>query len=601
MFFTWGLACRLGLSVLGAAVAAFTFGTCGFVASKVIVGNLPMLEAIPALPLLLWLVDRVVRDDGTSRTHVADWHRLLALALASALVALAGHPQVVIYAFAVAGAYAWTVGTRARALVATAASALGTGCAGVVLLPMAMLVGRSTRVLALDRASNDWALPYWRLPAFFAPWRDGFPIELQHRPWRPWTQPNVSLFWDSVVYLGLLPWLGVLGLALLLIVRRRKPGRQATFWVVVGLAALAMALPFWQGLTGHLRGTLLRSPARLMYVVSFALSLAAGAALDRLTPALRARIGRAGALVVAVLVLAHLADVGSHARAYVLTRARSSAVADGNETAWLAGLVGDGRVAIDYDLDSPHNRRFDDIGIFDSILLERPYRFVLDSSFLSPGLNQQTLSARQMRPRTLAAAGVKLVATMDAIPALPLLRSFPDGFLLYRVEGAAARARFYDTGEVDFIDATGIHARLRDPSTDLDLRLMLEPSGRSLTTSTPVAAAAPGPPAEARVAYGRPSSDLIAVTVETAQPGYVRVLENWDPGWQAAVDGQSVPALPGNDVFLTAAVPAGRHLVTFAFTTPGVETGIALSLGSACLLALLLLGAARGWSPGKRS
>jgi hypothetical protein len=250
-------------------------------------------------------------------------------------------------------------------------------------------------------------------------------------------------------------------------------------------------------------------------------------------------------------------------------------------------------VGFDYGLDSPHNRRFDDLGYFDSIMLARPYRFVVDTSLLPARLNQQQLSAHELHPRTLAATGVRLVGTMGTIRGMPLLASFSDGFRLYRVEGAADRATFYGAGQVDFLDVAAIHARLRDPATTLDARLALAPAFR-LPLPFPV----PGPaaPAAARLEYARPSSDLIAVAVETAEPGYLRLLESWDPGWQAAVDGRPVEALPGNDVFLTAAVPAGRHLVTFAFSTPGLEAGIGLSLASLCLLVLLVIAIRRSTS-----
>jgi uncharacterized membrane protein YfhO len=76
--------------------------------------------------------------------------------------------------------------------------------------------------------------------------------------------------------------------------------------------------------------------------------------------------------------------------------------------------------------------------------------------------------------------------------------------------------------------------------------------------------------------------------VTAPAPGYLRVLESWDPGWHASLDGQAVRAVPGNDVFLSVAVPAGRHMVTFEYATPGLGLGVLASLISAVLLALLL-------------
>jgi hypothetical protein len=67
-----------------------------FYASRVMVGHLPLLKVFPSLPLLLWLTDRVVRQPGPF-SSASRWKRLLALALASGCLALAGHPQLVIY------------------------------------------------------------------------------------------------------------------------------------------------------------------------------------------------------------------------------------------------------------------------------------------------------------------------------------------------------------------------------------------------------------------------------------------------------------------------------------------------------------------------
>ena len=579
--FTWLFARRLGMSALAAAVTGFTFACSGFFASRVLGGHLPLLEVFPSLPLLLWLTDRVVREPRPA----SRWPRLLALAAVCGCLALAGHPQLVVYSLATATAYAWVMGNRKQAASCTLASLLGLGCAGVVLVPMMLLTRRSTRLLALAPAANDLAMPYRRLLSFFFPWRDGWASIVRRGPWQPFHgYPSISYFWDTVVYLGWLPWLALVGLAVLHLRRRQGPGRHGLFWLATGGVALATSLPFWQALMRLIPGTILRSPARLMYVVTFCLALAAGAGLDRLVGG-RAR--RWGWMVVAALLLAHAADLATHACAFVSPRNRIGPPSQ-EETANLQRLVGDGRVAIDYSLDSPHNRRFDDVGFFDSIILARPYRFLVDTSGLPEGFNQQQMDAGDLRPRTLAAAGVQLVATMTERADLHLLHAFADGLRMYRVDGAADRARFYRLDEVDFLDNHSLHARLRDASADPDARLLLEPAFRE-----PVSAAPAEEPGPSVVRYRRLSSDSIAVAIASPEPGYLRVLESWDPGWQATLDGHPVRTLPGNDTFLSVAVPAGRHVVALEFFTSGLAAGLALSLACAALLALWLVAVAR--------
>jgi hypothetical protein len=150
LVFTWLFARRLGMSGLAAVVAGFTFACSGFYASRVMVGHLPLLEVFPSLPLLLWLTDRVVRQPGPFSSASA-WKRLLALALASGCLALAGHPQLVIYSLATATAYAWVMGSRGRAALSSLASLLGVGCASVVLVPMMLLAGRSAALFPQRR------------------------------------------------------------------------------------------------------------------------------------------------------------------------------------------------------------------------------------------------------------------------------------------------------------------------------------------------------------------------------------------------------------------------------------------------------------------
>jgi len=141
---------RLGMSGLAAVVAGFTFACSGFYASRVMVGHLPLLEVFPSLPLLLWLTDRVVRQPEPA-SSASPWKRLLALALASGCLALAGHPQLVIYSLATATAYAWVMGSRGRAALSSLASLLGVGCASVVLVPMMLLAGRSAALFPQGR------------------------------------------------------------------------------------------------------------------------------------------------------------------------------------------------------------------------------------------------------------------------------------------------------------------------------------------------------------------------------------------------------------------------------------------------------------------
>src|SRR5271166_1615671 len=96
--FTYLFCRRAGLSPIGAAAAAWTFACAGVFASSVMVGHLVNLEGYPSLPLLLWLADRAA-DARASRRDV------IALAVGTACVVLAGHPQLPAYAVTAALLY----------------------------------------------------------------------------------------------------------------------------------------------------------------------------------------------------------------------------------------------------------------------------------------------------------------------------------------------------------------------------------------------------------------------------------------------------------------------------------------------------------------
>ena len=449
--FTYLYGRRLGWGPAAAAFAGWTFAAAGFFAARVTVGHLPSLEGYPALPLLLWLGDRAQRDEGGAGG-------LAALAAATACVVVAGHPQLPAYAVASTLIYLFWVGPRRRAWQGACAMALGAATTLVVWWPMLELIGRSTRVLPLATASNDLALPYSRLGAFFLPWKDGWPDAVQRTPAEAFSGfPSDAWFWDTVVYVGILPWLAVLGLFVAVVLRRRWPGRRAAFYACLGIGSLLLALPLAREITALLPGTYLRSPARLVYLTTFALSLGAGAALEMWLRAERPRSALLRALAAALVVALHGADLAAHDRHFI--RLRPPLFEFPAAETWIARELGSGRVAIDYNLSLSFNRRFDDAGSFDSLLLAKPYRAMIALGGWSPDINVQSFSASSLPPRALAELGVRFVVTRRA--ARGLERLLGDGYSLYRVPDPGPRATFFPIERVEFISEEEGLARLR--------------------------------------------------------------------------------------------------------------------------------------------
>jgi hypothetical protein len=571
--FTYLFCRRLELARPGAAAAGFTFACSGYFASRIMAGHLPLLEAFPALPLLLWLVEVFAQTDPKERRRS---YLILAVGLATALIFLAGHPQLPIYSLTVALLYTVYRMPGRRGLGVLGALAVGPACAAFALWPTLLLIGRSTRILPLDPPINDVALPYGRLAALLFPWRDGWGYGVNRGPRIKFTgYPHDAYFWDTFAYIGWLPWIAAVLLLVAALYRRRAPA-PALFFATVGVLSLVLALPFFAQVTHALPGTFLRSPARQLYMTVFCLALAFGSVISwAFQQQRRPAAGwmMAGAMV---LVAVEIGDLGWNDRPFVqMTHV---------EPFWSlpdAKLAreefGDCRVAMDFYLHTALNGEFDDIGFFDSLMLAKPYAALLDVSGFPPGTNRQELIGSEFNSRALAFAGVKYLVKAD-----------DSGAHREEVVGAAQRATFFPSSCVSYPDTAVLHRNLRNPNFDLQRVLMVPQSqtgagGRALSKQA-VAGSALNP---TKAGYARPSSDEILVTISTDHPGLLRVLESWDVGWHASVDGKPVPIVPGDDTFIALPLDAGSHAVRLIFSTPGAMEGVMISLAGVVALALL--------------
>ena len=576
--FTWLFGRSLGWGPWGAAIAGWTFAVSGFFAARVTAGHLPLLEAYPALPLLLWLVERTFRDRAGAGS-------LALLALGSAVVVVAGHPQLPAYAVACALLYLFWVGMERygapwRPLIdRTLAIGLGIGVTLVVWWPMLQLLGRSTRILGLERASNDLALPYARLPALLLPWRDGWPAAVDRLPAEPFSGfSRTSYFWDTVGYVGLLPWIAVLVLCFLWVRGSQRPTRRGAFFVVLAPASILLALPWVQDVGSLLPGTWLRSPSRLLYLTTFSLSLALGLALDRF---LRGRWPgnantRLGLAVAAVAF--HVLDLSAHARPFVRTHS-SALIGIPDISKVLAEEVGDARVAVDYDLPIDLNRRYDDLGFFDSVILARPYAALLALEDRPASTNFQSFRASELSESSLRNLGVAFVLSLhtqaDLPPVVPGKRDFS------RVPDPTPRALFFPESATQWLPENEILEQFRSGVPDFGARLSLP--GRAEPDANPASGGS-----VARVDYRRLSPGRIEVRVDAPVRGFVRLLETWDPGWHATVDGRPTKTLAAETFLIAVPVDAGVHTIEVRYRTPGARVGAAMSIASTLLLVALL-------------
>ncbi len=591
--FTYLYCRRAGMTRTGAVASGGTFACAGYFASRVLAGHLPLLEAYPALPLLLWLVDRVFAPERTSRRRFD----LAALSCCSACVLLAGHPQLPAYALASAVLYALWMG-RGRLRTRVVASLIpGCGLAMAAWWPMLLLIGRSTRVLPLAAPVNDVVMPYGRLLALVLPGVHGFPPPVDLADTSPFRgYPNNAYFWDTASYFGLLPLVAIAAFLAGCLLRKRMPQRRWIFLSVLGTGAFLCSLPLAAPLLHLLPGTLLRSPARLLYLSTFCVAVALGNGVDAFRRARwPARAGLQTGLVAVALSL-HFVDLWSFAHLFIQVVPREAVSAPFQQI--LDRQLDGGRVAREWNEPFWTGDRYDDLGGFDSIFLARFDRGLLALAGDPPSLNRQLIDASDLPVTALAATGVKFVLTAESRPDLALVTSNDDANL-YRVANPAPRASYFMADDIEYVEATRIPELFAAQSRGNRNKLLLPAEARSYEqrlrglSSNPVFGAA-------AVSYSRPSSDEILLETSAGQPGFAYVVEAYDPGWSATVDQSDASVAPANGFAMAVFVPAGRHNVRLRYRTPGRATGEVLSLLSLGLLACLIASTKRRVPRGAR-
>jgi hypothetical protein len=254
----------------------------------------------------------------------------------------------------------------------------------------------------------------------------------------------------------------------------------------------------------------------------------------------------------------------------------------GGNAAAACKAIGDGRIAIDRSVMSLLNRDIDDVGFFDSIALARPYRALLDLTGAPPEVNIEHIDGSELSTRALAATATKVVMTFTRRSDLSEIAT-NNRLHVYAVPRPAPRVTFLPLTQASYLTEEEIHKRLRNPNFNPQLSVMLPPSAA---------------PHELRrmddrrfegfVTYERPSSDVINVKVRSNQAGFLRVLESYDPGWSATVDGLPARTVPADGFALAVRLDPGDHKVCLQYATPGVAAGAAVSVVSLLLLLLLV-------------
>ncbi len=81
--------------------------------------------------------------------------------------------------------------------------------------------------------------------------------------------------------------------------------------------------------------------------------------------------------------------------------------------------------------------------------------------------------------------------------------------------------------------------------------------------------------------------NVVVLRAELSRPGYVVLLERYDPNWHATLDGREVPVLRADQLFRAVYAPAGQHEVRFFYHQRGLKAGLVISLSTLAVFGFL--------------
>jgi hypothetical protein len=87
---------------------------------------------------------------------------------------------------------------------------------------------------------------------------------------------------------------------------------------------------------------------------------------------------------------------------------------------------------------------------------------------------------------------------------------------------------------------------------------------------------------QARIVYRDPNS--VTLYAQLTRPGYVVLLDRYDPNWEATLDGRAVPVIRANQIFRAVYADAGHHDIRYEYHQKGFHMGIIVSLLTAVVL-----------------
>jgi hypothetical protein len=101
-------------------------------------------------------------------------------------------------------------------------------------------------------------------------------------------------------------------------------------------------------------------------------------------------------------------------------------------------------------------------------------------------------------------------------------------------------------------------------------------SGDARLHVIPVKAGIRGPAGQVEITEHQPNK--VKLKADLTRPGYVVLLDRYDPNWHASLDGREVPVLRANQLFRAVYAGPGRHEITFYYRQQGLLAGALISV-----------------------
>ena len=133
--------------------------------------------------------------------------------------------------------------------------------------------------------------------------------------------------------------------------------------------------------------------------------------------------------------------------------------------------------------------------------------------------------------------------------------------------------RAYAVGRARIADGPAAFEQLVDATFDPAREVILPaPAGGAPEGSSPFSGTA-------RLVELRP--DRVRIEADLDQPGYVVLVDAYDPNWTATIDGRPGEVRRANLAFRAVEVPAGRHRIDYRYRPRSVVIGLGITLAAA--------------------